>query len=236
MSRFQFKNFTINQARSSLKVGTDAMILGAFIKSSTPKYGLDVGAGTGVLSLMVAQNHSSIVIDSVEIDNRSFEDLKQNIIESDFKNKINFFNIDFFKFQSDKKYDLIFSNPPFYDDGMKFNSEINFHSKHNINFLKKDFFLKCIDFLLSSGELWIIVPFDKSEKWIREALNIKLNLFKRIDIEAKPDNKVRTILVFSLILPLKVDESIFVIRDQDGFYTNEYHILTNDFHNKRPIK
>lgn len=236
MSHFHFKKFTINQSRTTLKVGTDAMLLGAFIKTNSPSFGLDVGAGTGVLSLMVAQNHSSINIDSVEIDSKSFEDLKQNITESVFNNQINFHNIDFFKFQPNKKYDLIFSNPPFYDDGLKLDSEINFHPKHNINFLKKDFFLKCIDLLFSSGELWIIVPFNKSEKWIKEALDLNLNLSKRIDLEAKPNNKVRTILVFSFILPVKVDESIFVIRDQDGLYTNEYHILTNDFHNKRPLK
>jgi tRNA1Val (adenine37-N6)-methyltransferase len=134
MSHFHFKRFTINQSRTTLKVGTDAMLLGAFIKTNSPRFGLDVGAGTGVLSLMVAQNHSSINIDSVEIDSKSFEDLKQNITESVFKNQINFFNIDFFAFQPNKKYDLIFSNPPFYDDGIKFNSEINFHPKHNVNF------------------------------------------------------------------------------------------------------
>ena len=236
MSRFQFKKFTINQSRSTLKVGTDAMLLGAFIKENTYKSGLDIGSGTGVLSLMVAQNQPNILIDAIEIDNSSFEDLRQNVLESVFKHQIRFFKIDFFVFESKKKYDLIFSNPPFYDDGVQFENEIKFHAKHNVNFSKKKFFSKCADLLSETGEIWIIVPFDKAELWIQSALEFQLFLMQCIDIESKQNSKVRCVLVFSFIIKDKIDFSNFIIRDENGFYTSDYHFLTREFHNKQPLK
>ena len=236
MSRFHFKKFTIHQSRSALKVGTDAMILGATIKTDLPKYGLDVGAGTGVLSLMVAQNHPSISINAIEIDDSSFKDLNQNISESEFKNQISVLNTDFFLFQSSKKYDLIFSNPPFYDDGLKFSLETNYHSKHSLNFSKSLFFSKIVEILSDYGHIWIIIPFDKSQLWINSALDKGLFLYKRIDIKGKPMMKIRSILVFTFNNNDKIEHSNILIRDSDGFYTKDYLKLTEDFHNKRPLK
>jgi tRNA1Val (adenine37-N6)-methyltransferase len=236
MSRFQFKKFTIYQSRSALKVGTDAMLLGASIKVNSPKYGLDIGAGTGVLSLMVAQNHPEIFIDAIEIDPSSFEDLTENILLSDFKNQIQTIQKDFFSCQFIKKFDLIFSNPPFYDDGLKFDQNVIYHSKHSINFSANNFFLKSKELLDVHGELWIIVPFDKTKFWVDTAIQSSLNVVKQIIIEAKPDKKVRSILVFSFDKNQIINISKFVVRDSNGYYTQEYHQLTNDFHNKRPLK
>ena len=236
MSRFQFKHFTIHQSRSALKVGTDAMLLGASIKCDSPKFGLDVGAGTGVLSLMVSQVHSYIFIDAIEIDYNSFEDLSQNIYLSKFKDRIQSFNKDFFSYQSNKKYDLIFSNPPFYDDGFKFDENILFHSKHNLNFSVEKFFIKSLDLLDTNGEIWVIVPYVKTQFWLKEANKSHLFLVKQIMIESKPGKEVRSILVFSLSNTSELSLSTFSIRDDDGFYTDEYHLLTSEFHNKKPLR
>lgn len=236
MSYFQFKKFIIHQSRSALKVGTDAMLLGASIKSISPKYGLDIGAGTGVLSLMVAQNHSGILIDAIEIDLNSYEDLSENVLSSDFKNQIQTIHNDFFTYKFFKKFDLIFSNPPFYDDGLKFDENVVYHSKHSVNFSIDDFFLKSKELLDVHGELWIIVPFDKTKFWVDAAIKSSLNLVKQIIIEAKPNKNVRSILVFSFDKNQIINISNFVVRDSEGFYTKEYHVLTNDFHNKRPLK
>ncbi len=236
MSRFQFKKFTINQSRASLKVGTDAMILGASIQTESPRYALDIGAGTGVLSLMIAQNHSNLIVDAIEIDENSFLDLESNVFESVFSHQIQLFNTNFFLFESDKSYDLIFSNPPFFDDGVKFSDSIEFHSKHNVNFPKLFFFQKCAKLLAIDGEIWIIVPFNKSHLWIEAALQSNLLLIKQIIVEAKPQVKIRSILVFSNSKRESIDVSSFVIRDSKGFYTHEYHVLTKEFHIKTPLK
>jgi tRNA1Val (adenine37-N6)-methyltransferase len=236
MSHFQFKNFNISQSRSALKVGTDAMILGASIKCESPKFGLDIGAGTGVLSLMVAQKHPEILIDAIEIDPNSFDDLTENVLFSDFKNQIQTIHNDFFSYQFIKKFDLIFSNPPFYDDGLKFDQNVIYHSKHTVNFSIYNFFLKSKELLELNGQLWIIVPFDKTKFWVDAAIQSSLNLIKHIIIEAKPDKKIRSILVFSFDNNQIVNISNFVVRDSNGFYTQDYHLLTNEFHIKRPLR
>jgi tRNA1Val (adenine37-N6)-methyltransferase len=185
---------------------------------------------------MVAQNQPNILIDAIEIDNSSFEDLSQNVLESVFKHQIRFFKIDFFVFVSKKKYDLIFSNPPFYDDGVQFENEIKYHAKHNVNFSKINFFSRCADLLFENGEIWIIVPFDKADLWIESAIEFHLFLVQRIDIESKPNEKIRCILIFSFTIKDEIETTKFIVRDINGYYTDEYVSLTSEFHSKRPLK
>jgi tRNA1Val (adenine37-N6)-methyltransferase len=236
MSVFHFKYFSISQSNSALKVGTDSMLLGSFLEFENPKYALDIGSGTGVLSLMFCQKYSNVKIDSVEIDSKSFIDLEYNVSQSHFKNRINVFEIDFFNFQTNQLYDVVFSNPPYYDDGVKFINNETYHSKHSNFFSKSIFFERVTHFLSKNGFLWIIVPYKQGEKWINEASNVGLILHRKIIIEGKPYVKIRSILVFSTNYRSKHDEISFVVRDENGFYTPEYQKLTAEFHNKMPIK
>ena len=106
-SIFRFKHFVINQENASLKVGTDAMILGAFCLNQTAKMALDVGTGTGVLSLMVAQTHPELIIDALDIDYQNCTLAKHNVANSQFSERINVVCQDIFDFNPIKKYDLI---------------------------------------------------------------------------------------------------------------------------------
>ena len=119
MSTFQFKHFSIKQADSAMKVGTDAMLLGAMVGSSDPSEILDVGAGTGVIALMMAQRFDQARVDAVEIDNAAFEEAKGNITASVFKDRMSIFYCDFLEFNTTKKYDLIVSNPPYFMNSLK---------------------------------------------------------------------------------------------------------------------
>lgn len=236
MSIFHFKKFSISQSNSTLKVGTDSMLLGVFASGSIPKNGLDIGAGTGVLTLMICQKYDVIHMDAIEIDPNSYSDLELNISNSPFHNRIQCLNIDFFDFRTNQTYDLIISNPPYFEDGIKFDQNLNYHYKH-ANFFSKDLFFLNSHLLLSlKGLLWIIVPFPNEHKWIESALNAQLYLYKRIEIEAKPHKKVRTILVFSKTKTNQIKEEVFVIRDHDGKYTRDYQELTLEFHNKIPLR
>ena len=112
MSTFYFKEFKINQKDASMKVGTDAMVLGALIDSKQKQKGLDIGTGTGVLSLMVAQKNKYLAIDAIDIDKDNISIAKENFENSKFENTFETINKDFLNFKSSIKYDLIFSNPP----------------------------------------------------------------------------------------------------------------------------
>jgi tRNA1Val (adenine37-N6)-methyltransferase len=236
MSKFHFKHFSIDQTNSSLKVGTDAMLLGSFILSNTALTGLDIGAGTGVLSLMVAQNHPNITIDSIEIDSKSFIDLNANIECSSFKDRIHAINQDFFSYNFTKKYDLIFSNPPYYDNGFLPKEKNHLIAKHTLHFSKSIFFSKIKDLLTVIGNCWIIIPFDNINDWILEANNNGLNIINQINISGKEGDCNRVICVFGFTNFQNNYIKQFTVRDKNGFYTTEYHQLTQNFHNKKPLK
>ncbi len=95
MSDFHFKYFTVQQSKSALKVGTDAMVLGALIETSNSASGLEIGSGTGVISLMLAQNTNSLEIDAIDIDLASFEESKVNFKNSPWSNRLSAFHKDF---------------------------------------------------------------------------------------------------------------------------------------------
>ena len=95
-----------------MKVGTDSMLLGAFLDAKSNKKGLDIGSGTGVLSLMVAQKNSQIDIDAIEIDELTSKECRYNFEQSPWNDRLRCCNKDFMDFNSSEKYDLIFSNPP----------------------------------------------------------------------------------------------------------------------------
>src|ERR1035437_5524411 len=116
-SSFHFKQFTIHQEKSAMKVGTDAVLLGAWTDIDEAETVLDIGTGTGIIALMIAQK-SNALIDAIEIEKNSCEQATENVTETKWKDSITIINIslqDYIK-QCNKQYDLIISNPPYFDD------------------------------------------------------------------------------------------------------------------------
>ena len=113
---FKFKQFTIRHDKCAMKVGTDGVLLGAWCDISSNKYILDVGTGSGLIALMVAQRNSSAEIDAIEIDEMACEQAKENVQSSPFNKQISVIHSDFNDFipTSGKKYDHIVSNPPYF--------------------------------------------------------------------------------------------------------------------------
>ena len=119
---FQFKEFTIHQDKTAMKVGTDGVLLGAWCSLDTyPDSILDIGSGTGLLSLMMAQRSDAMTIDAVEIDENAYEQTVENFEQSDWGDRLFCYHTSFQDFvkemmEEDEKYDYIISNPPFYTD------------------------------------------------------------------------------------------------------------------------
>ncbi len=231
MSTFYFKNFTVQQHKSAMKVGTDAMLLGAFIDVEQKKIGLDIGAGTGVLSLMVAQRNEEIKIDAVEIDNLSFLECRLNFMNSSWNNRMNVLSEDFRFFSSIKKYDLIFSNPPYYSS-TKLNEDIRkAHARHEQSLPSGVILEKVKDLLLDSGDFWVIIPYSEKEKWIRGARLNDLILKKTIFIKGKPNGQLnRVIICFSKQDNESTDTLFMTVRNEKGNYSDEYIALTKNYH------
>ena len=130
-SWFQFKQFTIKQDRSGFKVGTDGVLLGAWADISGSDTVLDIGTGTGLLALMLAQR-SDAKITAIEIDLASFEQAGENILDSPWSKRITLIHSPLQKFTTEDKFDLIVSNPPFFQDSLRPTSGSLGISKHDI--------------------------------------------------------------------------------------------------------
>ena len=117
-SVFHFKQFFIHQDKCAMKVGTDAVLLGAWVTPNGSNHILDIGTGTGVIALMLAQKTNS-PIDAIEIDPDAFGQAKENISGSPWKDRVTIYQADAAQFAFSSKYDILVSNPPFYENELK---------------------------------------------------------------------------------------------------------------------
>jgi len=232
MPPFLFKHFSITQNRSALKVGTDAMLLGAFIKSENEQLGLDIGTGTGVLSLMIAQKNPTIQIDAIDLDGESIMDCQENFTNSNWSERLSIILADFLQFPFDKKYDLIFSNPPFYQNSLVNENNRTAVSKHAVHLPFNQLFEKVSNLLSDNGCFWLIFPFDDLEKVTLFGKANGLFIENIITIESKLTVPTRVILSFRKTIN-EVSEKTIVIRNIDNSFSDEYIELTKDFHGKK---
>lgn len=236
MSIFHFKYFTINQSRSALKVGTDSMVLGTLISCDNKKKGLDIGSGTGVLSLMLAQKNSEIILDAIELDSESSLDCQLNFENSDWSNRLNLVVGDFLASNWDIKYDLIFTNPPFFENSQENEKDNKTMARHSKSLPFDLLFEKVAALLDENGSFWIILPFLGKNKQIGIAELAGLSVLEEWIIEGKPNQPIRSVMHFKkknienseVQLILKS----FLIRNTDGTYSENYKNATIDFHNK----
>jgi tRNA1Val (adenine37-N6)-methyltransferase len=230
MSLFKFKQFDIYQESSAMKVGTDAMVLGSLIDSKGKRRGLDVGTGTGVLSLMVAQNNPEIRITGIDIDEASVTECRQNFAGSKWGDRMDSLLIEYSSYIPEDRFDLIFSNPPYYQTRLEGENKRIAQAKHESSLPMKAFVEKSSEILTESGDLWIIVPYSDMESWTSEFTRIGLNRVNRINIIGKSNqHPVRVIMNFSRSSQTE-SVSALTVRTEEGDYTVQYKELTKDFH------
>lgn len=228
-SVFKFKEFDLYQDGASLKVGTDAMVLGSFCKNPMAKLGLDVGTGTGVLSLMVAQTHPNLTIDAVEIDYHNCTLAKLNVEKSIFSTQINVLQEDIFTFSPTQKYDFIFSNPPFHIQSLKSDEQRYANAKHFSDYEFALFIQKLSSLLTNNGKLFMILPSENLVEFQKHLNFNSLYLNEIIHVYGKPNRKKREIVICSKVMT-ELKEMDFLIRESNGNYSNEYIELTKPFH------
>jgi tRNA1Val (adenine37-N6)-methyltransferase len=230
---FQFKQFTIQQDKCAMKVCTDACLFGAYMASELPLLPvntiLDIGAGTGLLSLMLAQKTKAL-IDAVEIDNAAFEQAKENIATSSWKEKINIYHADIFKFKTGKTYDHIISNPPFFEDDLRSNDEQKNLAKHDSS-LTLDKLIKTIDQLLDAdGSFSILLPFHRTIYFEEATVKLNFHPAKKILVKQTPiHNYFRSICIFSRKPGTSIQKEI-IIKNETGNYSEGFINLLKDYY------
>jgi tRNA1Val (adenine37-N6)-methyltransferase len=235
MSTFKFKHFSIIQNVAAVKVGTDAMLLGAFTDVSRANNVLEIGTGTGVISLMLAQKNPKVNIVALEIHAETALEASSNIASSSFYNNVKVYNYDFLKFQSAEKFDVVVTNPPYFESGLFPDDPKIQIAKHIDKDTISDWFREISKVLQKEGTCWMILPNNSAQEWEELANRFGLFLAKKINLFAKPFVCKRVILCFSKTGNVVV-HSNFTIRDTNGAFTLEYIELTSEFHDRIPVR
>ncbi|EPR66292.1 tRNA1(Val) (adenine(37)-N6)-methyltransferase [Cyclobacterium qasimii] len=230
---FQFKQFRIEQDRCAMKVSTDAVVLGSLaVAKSIPDTILDIGTGTGVLALMMAQKYPSANIDAVEIDLDAFEQATKNVAANKLGTNITVKHQGFQDFATTEtqQYDLIITNPPYYSGQLQ-------SSKQNINLARHEQGLNFTDLwagidslLTEAGVLWLILPPNEMETFIGIGAEKGFYPVSQTFLHDRETSKVHRVIVsLSRKKPAKIVENTLLIKDPSNAYTSEYVDLLKDF-------
>ncbi|WP_417786075.1 tRNA1(Val) (adenine(37)-N6)-methyltransferase [Tenacibaculum sp.] len=238
MKPFQFKEFSVCQDKTAMKVGTDAVLLGAWCNlGEFPDTILDVGSGTGVISLMLAQRSDAMTIDAVEIDENAYEQTVENFEQSDWGDRLFCYNASFVEFaeemeEEEEVYDVIVSNPPFYTD----NYETEDKARNKARFtssLSFEELLKGVSKILSdNGKFSTIIPFKEEGGFIELAKNYNLQVNRVCRVKGTPDTEIKRSLLELSFVKTPIQEEELIIEIKRHQYTEAYINLTKDFYLK----
>ena len=233
---FKFKQFAVNQDRCAMKIGTDAVLLGAWCPiDNNPKSILDVGAGTGILALMLAQRTNADQIDALEIDEEAYEQCVENFENSPWADKLFCYHaaLDEFVDDPEDEYDLIISNPPFYSEDFKTTDEQRDLARFQDAMPFEDL-IEAADLLLSeNGTFAVVIPYKEEERFIDLCAEYELYAVKATRVKGSQKTPiVRSLLAFKRyeLSVLTADELVIEINRHE--YTEDYINLTQDFYLK----
>jgi len=228
---FEFKNFRIDQSQTAMKVTTEGAILGAIAEVRNPHRILDIGAGTGLISLMLAQRYEEAMIDAIEIDSRAVMDARFNFDQSPWQKRLQLFEDDARKWDSSYRYDMIVSNPPFFKSSLKSTNKQKNSAIHDDLLSQKDLIDIASRLLADQGELVVIYPEFESNQFIEIANDCGLYAEKQIDIyDHKGASMLRRIVTLSR-KPSSLEKLIFTIKkEKGGAYTGQFVDLMKPFY------
>ena len=236
---FTFKKFKIKQEKTAMKVGTDAVLLGSWatIQNDTNTI-LDIGSGTGIISLMLAQRSDAATIDAVEIEENAYEQTVDNFENSIWSDRLFCYHADFIDFademiEENETYDLIVSNPPFYTDD--FQSEDK--SRNQARFETSLSFEKMIDsvskILSKNGIFSVIIPFKEERKFVNLCFENNMFLNRFCHVQGNETSPIKRSLLEFSFTETDVKKEHLIIENERHNYTKEYINLTKDFYLKK---
>ncbi len=232
---FKFKQFEIHQDQCTMKVGTDGVLLGAYAPISKTKQILDIGAGTGLVALMLAQRAKKAKVVGVEIEEKAFNQAAENGKNSPWADRISFEKDsiqDYSKF-ADSEFDLIVSNPPFFSGGTFSDNQEKNNVRHTIKLPNGDLLSAARKLLSPKGKFCVILPYMEGLRFTEMAKNYRLFCSEIVEIRGKASKpEERLILIFEQEEVTKVIEKELVVYNEDGTYTSNFIDLTKDFYLK----
>lgn len=233
---FRFKQFSVNDDRSSMKVGTDGVLLGAWVGlDGSERRILDIGTGSGLIALMMAQRNCSVEVDAVEIESESVEQAADNFEASEWSDRVFVYHSDIQSFTPADKYDLIVSNPPYFVESLLSPDAGRTTARHTTQLTFSELVEAVVRLLRNDGRLALILPVMESQLFDNEA-DGKLLLTRRCEVFGRDGLPSKRLLSEYMLcgqpIQLLESESLVIEGDKRGDYTAEYRELTREFYLK----
>ena len=222
---FQFKQFKVEHTQSSMKVGTDAVLLGAFIQTEKQERILEVGTGCGVVALMLAQKGNRVM--AIDIHAESVKEAQHNFEQSVFAPLLIADEIDFFRLNAPVKFDRIVSNPPFFQNSLHAPDEARNAARHAMNDWVKRFWERAQKL---TGRVNVIVPVEVYEEWKKESELSNFFLVKKCTVFSRADKPAIRFLLEYYRIEEPLQETSLVLNNEEGKRTKEYEEFAEGYY------
>lgn len=225
---FRFKQFSVAHDKCAHKVGTDGVLLGAWIKAENPKLILDIGSGSGLISFMLAQRFPKAKIIGIELDPASYEQSLSNLANKPWKDRIQFIQSDFLKVNLEiGAFDLIVSNPPFFKQAYLSGRKERDQARHEFSLPHDQLIAKAEKLLSSRGKFTFVLPSDEAEMLIKFSTLNPVRIC-RVQNNAKSDFKRMLVELQNTDGECIIEQ--LAIRNHLNSFSSEYQNLTRDFY------
>lgn len=227
MKPFVFKQFTVKQSDEVFRVGTDAVLLGALCNCSNISSGLEVGCGTGIISLMVAQRNPNASLVAIDINKTAAELSSTNFQQSVFAHRLTAVHADFKNFIAEDKFDFIVCNPPYFEQNSS-TKDVIARQKTALDF--HDLTQSVKSHLKSDGLFSVIIPAEATIDFAERCTENSLFLRRRVDIFGIKNGPVKRVLLEFSDRKSEVLHEKFVVEESARKYSLQYLAATRDFH------
>lgn len=236
---FQCKEFSLNHSKSSMKIGTDAIVLSSLSPDISPSKILDIGTGCGIIALCMAQRYTLSEITAIDIDSNSIKEASLNFKNSKFSSKLRAKEIDLISYSKERKdeFDLIITNPPYFISSLESPLQNRTNARHTSSLTYDDLIKSSKKLLSKDGILCIILPRKESEIFIDKARELEFEIIKTINIYSKANKECERVVLHlknkkqnpTQVIQDDIEVHRIILRNNDNTPTKEYLSLVNDF-------
>lgn len=227
MKSFAFKQFTIQQSKEVFRVGTDGVLLGALANANHAVNVLEIGTGTGLISLMLAQRNPEANFFGIDINKEAADLTKINFENSPFSNRLKNAHQDFKEFETHERFDLIVSNPPYFEMS---DSEKDKIARQTVELNFRQLISKSSTLLSKNGIFSVIIPVEAGRDFVAIAKENHLFLVRKINILGIVNSNVKRLVLEFSLTEKTLEESDFIIEKSPRQYSDQYLELTKEFH------
>lgn len=219
---FRFRHFTVQQDHAAQKVGVDAVIFGGWIQLKEKDDVLDIGTGTGILSLILRQRYPSVAITAIEIDQEACLDAKENFAAFNHSRPIELWETDFLHYDVNKMHDVLISNPPYFEEDLLSMNTTRNLARHGVRLSAIELFRKAFDCSPTSGELYVMYPYHRSAEIILKAENLGWYIFRTCDVSSRATQTPRLQLMHFTKERQSPEKTQLLVYDEEGRFTPTY--------------